>query len=339
MRTTLLLLLAAMSVVLLAGASTRAAATQPAVMDNAGFFSSDAVAATNRQLAELREKTGRTMRVETFDRMPNELQVQARDHRDLMRQWARDRAQEAGLGKGVFVLISRDPSSLHAEVLGNAVSRAEHQKLLDTLLEGFKAKEYDRGLTQAVELFAQGAPTRDNAGAGAETGSPPVPYSLPDSSPAPAPGATPTRNESGDGINWGSILLWAALIIGGVWLLRKLFGGRREPTYSYGRGPNQPTGYPPGQDPGYDPRYGGGGGAFGRGVGGGLLGGLLGSWIGHQVFRGHDNPASAAPPPTDPGAGGDPQQADLGNHSGGGEDFGGGGDFGGGDDFGGGGDF
>ena len=193
MRTTLLLLLAAMSIVLLASASTRAATTQPAVVDNAGFFSPDAVATANRQLADLRDKTGRTMRIETFDRMPSELQVQARDHRELMRQWARDRAQETGLGKGVFVLISRDPSSLHAEVLDNAVSRAEHQELLDTLLGGFKAKEYDRALTQVVELFAQNGPASGDAAAGAATGSPPRPYSLPDAPRAPAPGATPAR--------------------------------------------------------------------------------------------------------------------------------------------------
>ena len=330
MRTIDPLVLAVLAILLFNSAASNAATTQPAVVDHAGFFSADAVADANRKLADLHEKTGRTLRIETFERMPSELQVQAADHRELMRQWARDRAKETGLSKGVFVLISREPSSLHAEVLGSAVSRADHQRLVNALLGGFKAKEYDQALADAATTFAKSASAQQDAG-DAAAGSTPNPYRLPDS-PAPAPSASERTGTRGP--NWGSLLLWAVLIVGGIWLLRKLFGGRREQPYPRGYGANRPGNDPAGNyPPEHDPRYGGGGGAFGRGVGGGLLGGLLGSWIGHQVFRGHDNPANAAPPPTDPGATSDPQQADAGN------DFGGGGDFDGGDDFGGGGDF
>ena len=360
-----LVIVIAMSLAFVSAGPAAMAATAT-VVDDAGFFSADAVATANEQLAEVERKTRTQLRIETHDQIPPEMRG-SYDHArraEFFADWARQRGRESGV-VGAIVLINREPA--YVQVLpGQQVTRsgvftaADRDRMRDLLVGAFQAKNYDQGLLKAVELWREKLLSSSAAAAAPRaSGSTPEPYRFPGESDAgradapsptatPAPAPAPVQHRRG--IGFGTILFWAVLIFGGLWLLRRLLGARRQ----FQRpGDGQPrydprTGAP--MDPNYDPRYGGGGyggGAFGRGVGGGILGGLLGSWMGHTMFGHGGSSAHGSPtgiPPTDPNATGggafdEPPSTDFSGPA----DFGGGGDFGGGDfgggDAGGGGDF
>jgi uncharacterized membrane protein YgcG len=338
------------------------------VSDGGGFFSPDAVAQANHRLAEIAQKTGRDLRIETYAQIPAEMQPRySKDQQaQFFANWADERAQQIGV-RGVMVLVSRNPRYLTVQVgrqtrQAGIFTSADESRLRDALLKSFHAGSYDQGLKQAIDLFQQAVEKQTGAAPAVPPpdnpsglpGAPPAPYRLPgtsSSSSAPNPGAAPATKGSIFGC-W-TIVFFAILIICGVWVLRRLFGSRSHygtpysGGYAGGNPPNYPTGqYPP---PGYGRGYGGGG--FGRGFGGGILGGLLGGWLGGRMFR--NNPAQGAPPPTDQpggwneppappsefGGGGDPTGGGSFGDSGGGNHFGGGDDFGGGGDASGGGSF
>jgi uncharacterized membrane protein YgcG len=318
---------------LLAASSTLASKAQ--VVDNANFFSKDAVDKANQQLADLDAKHGRQMRVETFAEIPAELRdkYSEQNKRQFFQSWTRQRAEAEGI-RGVMVLICKNPSSLQVEVGGDTlksgvITQADRSAINNALLSSFRQKNYDQGLSNAVDKFAtalanepaeapaaSAAPTRSG-----DASAPPKPYNL------PGPTKMPTATRS---FSWGGLLIIAAVIFIGLSLIRRLFGIGGSRSSGYGS-------YGPGSAPG--PGYGAGGygGGFGRGVGGGLLGGLLGSWFGNRMFTSHDyhsGSGASAPPPDNSGGFNEPPTSDF--SSGGGDALGGGGDFGGG---GGGGDF
>jgi hypothetical protein len=297
------------------------------VVDNAGFFSSDAVSKANQELAAIHDKYGKDLRVETYATIPEDLRDKYTPDQKakFYSAWAYKQAKAAGVD-GAIVLITRDPSYLQVDV-GEATRKQaftleDRNRLRDSMLRDFKAKRYDEGLLGAVDTFRSSLETHRAA--------------------APAGSVTHSRPVS-PGFSMGKVLFWGALIFLGLMFVRWMIG-RRTSGYANYQNPNQP-------DPGQDPRnyggsgYGGGGyggGGFGRGLGGGILGGLLGSWIGGHVFGQNQSYGAPPPPPADDqsaggGAFGDTGASDFSSDSGGYQDIGGGGDFGGGGDMGGGG--
>src|SRR5688572_25415668 len=101
----------ALATILLAISSAHAAKSQ--VVDNAGFFSPDAVQQANQQLAELEQKHGRHMRVETYERIPAELRAKYSEanKRQFFQDWTRRRLSDEQIN-GVMVLICKEPSTL-----------------------------------------------------------------------------------------------------------------------------------------------------------------------------------------------------------------------------------
>lgn len=318
-------------------------AAKAEVVDNAGFFSADAVAEANQTLARVEKETGRQMRVETYASIPDNLRAKYSDanRRQFFQDWARKRAQDEGL-TGVIVLLCREPSSLQVEV-GNktassgAFTQSDRSALSQQLLAAMRAKDYDRGLLDAVKMFGTTVAKAKPVAGGAKSGvdALPVPdlggakptQSPPAAQPAPRPQQSPGNR--GGSWSWGAIIFIGILVFVGFSILRRLFaggiGGNRPPL-----GPGQHQGYGEGAQHGQQFGSGGAGGGFGRGFGGGLLGGLLGGWAANEIFR-HStgNSANAAPPP--------PMDSGTFNEPSSGADFGGG-DFGGGDFSGGGGD-
>jgi hypothetical protein len=336
------------------------------VVDSAGFFSADAVMQANQKLGDLDSRFGREMRVETFPEIPNELRGQYTEagKRAFFQKWARQRAEAAGV-RGVIVLICKNPSSLQVEVGGDTArsgvfTQTDRARMSTTLVDAFKAKNFDQGLAAAVSQFesalkqrADQKPTSPSGAAlppmssdpsASPPSSTPKPYNLPgpqSSSPqsSSAPQSSPPMGRPSSGVGFGGIIIFVLVIFVVLAIIRRILGGGRSSAQQYNRGygPDPGTqGMPPGY--GYGGGYGSGGG-FGRGFGGGILGGLLGGWIGNQMSQRQDSfgSAQAAPPPSDPGGTfNEPPPTDF--SSGGGDASGGGGDFGGGG-IGGGGDF
>jgi uncharacterized membrane protein YgcG len=125
--------------------ATLALAAPAEVVDQAGFFSPDAVARANQQLAEIRREFGRDLRIETYPSIPQELRGQFDpNHKpEFFTQWAYQRAKSAGVN-GALVLITRDPSYLQV-VVGEstrqkAFTPADRDRLRDTMLSAFKEK-------------------------------------------------------------------------------------------------------------------------------------------------------------------------------------------------------
>ncbi len=121
--------------------------------------------------------------------------------------------------------------------------------------------------------------------------------------PATYPAATPEPTSSGSGFGFGTLLIAAVVIGGGIWLISKLF--RRNNTSSanqapdfMGNRPNNPTpnfgapnaGYPQGGN--YGGGYGGQAPSSGSGIGGILATGAAaaaGAYLGNRMAGGHDS--------------------------------------------------
>jgi hypothetical protein len=349
-------ILLAAGVALLAAAP--AVAVTPRVKDEARFFSADTVQKADRVIREIKDGSGKDLLIETFPTVPDDhadkVKHMDRSERErFFEEWARERARREGVD-GVYVLICKEPGHVQVEVGNETRRRAfpveNRDHLRDILVEAFKAREYDRGLLEAVEYVRDAM--KDNLG---ECGR------------ARAGGAGgPVTGGEGPrpGFALGPWVL-GLLCLGVVGLLVVIALVRWLSRAGSGYGPG---GYAPGGGygppaPGYG--YGGGGGGFFGSLFGSLFGSAAGNWMYDRFFRGGSpnygsggGYAGAAPAPgpdvpdrpdTDySGAGGDfdsdgsPEQDGGGGDFGGSElgsgDFYGGGDDAGGADFGGGGD-
>ncbi len=292
------------------------------VLDGGSFFNADVLAQANQKIRAIEQKSGHEIRIETFATVPADkveavAKMDKSQRETFFKQWQHDRA-EATKSRGVFVLICKNPSHLRLWA-GTAIQHAgfgaaQAQTVREKLLSGFKAKEYDKTLTDVVEQLAT---TFDglssNKHKAAAPGHKPVANTTP--KPAPAPHAPQA--------NGGNFLFIVVLIIGGILLfsfMARLFGGGQS---------NVPGGMG---------GYGGGGGGFWSGLTGGLFGAMAGNWLYNQFSDHHASANDRHSPMGDSSNNGG--WSDSGSSDSGGSDFGGG-DFGGGDggDFGGGGDF
>ena len=303
------------------------------VVDDAAFFSADAVTAANDALRAVEKKTGHKVRIETHATVPTDKveavsKMSGPDREKFFSNWLHDRA-EATKSRGVFVLICKEPSHLRlwaGTPLQNAGFDASKAKQIrEPLLAGFKAKEYDKALKESVTHIT----TVLESLTVAKTSSAAPLHHPSNQQSRPQPHQQP---RAANGVGYGGLLTVLALVIGGVFvfsMIARMFGGG-------GGYAQNPAGYGPG--PGY-----GGGGGFMQSLAGGIFGAVAGNWLYNQ-FSGHQAHGSDSWTSTDSGMGGGdsgPSISDSGFSGGtdfGGGDFGGGGDAGGGD-FGGGGDF
>lgn len=314
------------------------------IADGGGFFSSEAIAKANQSIRDLEQKSGYEIRIETYATTPNGnaeavSKMEPKQREVFFSNWIHDRA-EATKSRGLLVLICKEPSHLRIWA-GTPIQRAgfgaaQGKVIRETLLSGFKAKDYDVALSNTVTELESTFKSlnRTNSKAAPATGSSKHlnPIGAPSRvnnepvhrAPTPAPRQSP----------WGGLIVVLMLVIGGIFvmsLIGRLFGGGR----SYG-----PSGSGQGG-------YGYGGGGFMSGLTGGIFGAMAGNWLydqfsGHHASAGETHSSNDFSNRDDSSNGGWFDSGSGSSDSGfsGGTDFGGG-DFGGGGggDVGGGGDF
>jgi uncharacterized protein len=133
------------------------------VTDDAGFFSRKALDKANEQLAGLKKETGKEVRIETVKAVPSEKKVdvakmEKSERSRFFEKWTVDRAKAEHV-KGIFVLICKDPG--HVQVVVDRQTReqgfgvTDEKQLADKFLEGFKHKDYDKALLDAVDDASQ----------------------------------------------------------------------------------------------------------------------------------------------------------------------------------------
>jgi uncharacterized protein len=330
------------------------------VRDNGKMFSRDAVRKAEARLDSLERTTHIPVVIETIPEMAG----LDRDATETTKRKAVDalavHRDQAIRAEGVYILISK-----REHLISHVLVRERDADLLPiekrdairtAFIEEFKRKNFDGGLTRAVETIEQslhGASSRGRA------------ERAPAGVPARVQHAGGGHKAVAGGSTMGTFLLIVAGIFGVLLLLRLLgglFGRSARPGMPPGMGMGRPG---MGGGPGYyGGGYGGGGGGFMSSLFGGLGGALAGNWLYDQFSGRHGGHVSSADTVTPgdyssaaPDAGGDaivgadddPGGAaswddagttDAGGGDWGGADAGGGGDWGGGGgDWGGGGDF
>jgi uncharacterized membrane protein YgcG len=327
--------------------AVQAKAASPAVYDNAGFFSPDAVAQANQTIADIKKSTGKDVMVETYSSIPADMQAtyNSADKNAFFEQWLVSRARVEHVN-GVFVLICKNPSHLQVEAgkdtRTKAFTVADRDQLRNILVDHFKAKDFDQGLLDGVKYVQTTMQSNlgNNSAAQSTSSTPAAPqpvgptYSQP-SGPSGPVSSAPSSHHFG--------ILPVIIVIGVIIFLARAFLRTRGNSYGYGQNyggtnapPIPPTNYGYGNQ--YPPQTGGG---FGRGMLGGLLGGALGGYLYDKTS--HHNSGSSNFPAG--GGGGFPENTGSSPSSGGDFDSpsfdsgsqGAGGDFGGGGDMGGGG--
>jgi uncharacterized protein len=325
---------------LLSATGVALAALVSEVKDEAGFFSADAIKKANREIKNIKDSFKKDLVIETMKGIPADKKgeyekAEKVDRAKFFDQWAHDRAKALEVN-GVYVVIIKDPPHLEVEVGNETRKKAftieNRHKLRDLLVEKFKSKKYDEGLTDAV------AYVHDTMKANLKQASA-APSNVPQQT-HQGPVAVHQEGHERKGVLMANGLLSGiggllclALVAGLViWLviglIRALTGSWRG-----GYGP----GYG-GYGPGYG--YGGGGGGFFSSLLGGMFGAAAGMWMYNNFFGGGSHggwggtaygggtdvggaPAAEREDTDYSGEGGD--YGDSGEAGGGGGDFGGGG--------------
>ena len=321
------------------------------IVDGGGFFSAETLAKANQTIRDLEQKTKHEVRIETFasvsaDKVEAVKKMDKAERETFFTKWLHDRA-EATKAHGVFVLICKEPAHLRlwgAKEIQKAGFGAEQAKpVRELFLMGFKAKEYDKTLTDAL---AQLSTTLDGLKSVPKKGAESAGHATPNHDHAARPNQPvqhaphapinrgPQPAAPAKEANWSNILVVIAMILGGIFLfsaVMRMFSGGR----NYGQ--SGPGGYGGGYGGG-----GGGGGGFMSGLTGGIFGALAGSWLYNQFSDHHASAGEThsagndSSNVTDSSSSYNDDILESDSGDAGGTDFGGG-DFGG-DDFGGGGD-
>lgn len=341
---------AATLALMIAGTAVRAAD----IVDEAGFFSADAIEKANREIRNIEKKSGHQIQIETYATVPlgkiDAVAKMNKTERDaFMRNWVKKVANDSH-ADGTVILITKDPPHIEPWASGKlrdqGFTESDYVKINKAMIDGFRSKNYDKALDQTVkELDAaysklgSSAPKRLNAEK--EIGA--VPQAAHREAPVAAHRNIPAHPVKSA---WSSVIFIVIAVLLGIFaisMLSRLFGGGAGyPRPGYGGQPGY--GGPGTGGPGFGaPGYGGGGGGFMRSLAGGIFGAMAGNWL-YDSLSGRS--AHAQDYPVHTGYGSQPQNDDRSSNSqgsddftGGGGDFGGGGDSGGGDFGGGGGDF
>jgi uncharacterized membrane protein YgcG len=127
------------------------------VRDNGEFFSADTVHKALASIAEMRQRYGKDLVIETFKEIPAERKKDYKfeDRNRFFEAWAKERAKALGVD-GVYVLACREPAHLHVLVGDEARKKAftidDRNRLRDQLLKAFRERKFDEGLQEAVKL-------------------------------------------------------------------------------------------------------------------------------------------------------------------------------------------
>ena len=340
-----ILLLLTPLLLLTTAAQTRAASN--GVRDDGQFFSQGAITQAQQTIDQIERRHSKDVLVETLATVPDEQKTQLEQvgqdqqrREAVFARWADSRFKSQGVN-GIYILITKTPPHLEVSLGNNTrkdrlFSNTDRDAVRSQLLAAFRQKNFDQGLTSAVQTISE----RMDANAPA-TGSGSARQSA-QPSPTYTPPAIPRQQSRGWG--FGSIACILIAVVLFIVLIRGIFGrsggnyygGGGYPQGGYQQGGYPPGGYPQGGGYGYG---GGGGGGFGRGFLGGLLGGALGGYAADRWMNSGQQSGGSVPPASGGSTGGDwgggSGAADTSSESSGG-DFGGGG-FGGGDSGGGGG--
>lgn len=212
------------------------------VVDNAGFFSKQTVASADEKIASIKKQFGQDVLIETFATVPADMKanyerLDKAGRERFVESWFTERAR-ANRVNGVYVLICKNPSMLRIRAgrdAGHVLPTRFIQQTGGQLVSDFRVKNFDGGLTAAVDAIGKQlaeAKTR----------------------PAGAPVQAPLRGVGGNG-NWVGWVVLAVAIVGGLMLVSTLFRGMTNAGAGAG--------------------YGGGGGLLGSllaGFGGAMLG-------------------------------------------------------------------
>jgi hypothetical protein len=288
------------------------ASSQAQVTDNAGIFSSAAVARADSDIRQMMRDHNKGLVIETFPSIPSdEKAAAAADKKAFFAKWADERATRLQIN-GVYVLVCMDPAYKHLQtVIGPQTLRrgdftTENREMLDRqLAKQFKAGDFDDGLRDAVETVNQaysenihGSPHRTTPAARSSQ------YS---SEPARSDSPFPIASHESTGI-FNSLGTWICLGVGVIIifsLIRSVLRGNNSGGYgggtygggnygggNYGGGNQGYTGgnYVGGGGGGYGGGMmgGGGGSGFGKGFLGGLLGGAIGGYAADRFDHRND---------------------------------------------------
>jgi uncharacterized membrane protein YgcG len=147
---------------LLAGA---ALAVAPEVRDQGKFFSPEALKKADEQIREIYRKYGQDVLVETFNSLPGEdvEKLKALDNKargEHYAKWAKERVKEKVVN-GIYVLITREPRYLYAEVYYAGASERRlfpmdfYNKVREAMFPEFGRGRFDDGLQALVRLAEQ----------------------------------------------------------------------------------------------------------------------------------------------------------------------------------------
>ena len=336
------------------------ATAESRVRDGGNFFSKEVAANVSTQLDSIANDRKTSVIVETFETPPQGLAERvtaagdARARTQAFVEYGQSRAAE--LKADFYILAVKNPPHARTQALPKAyeagLSADERDRVTSALLGGFKNRDFNGGLMNAVGLLQSGlsgnAPAAAAAAPGPRSETAQASPRSADAAPAGAPQPAPARR--GGGLL--PLLIIGAVIFFVIMIIRRVISGARNRAMGGGYGPGgaqvppgsgaqQGYGQPGYGQPGYgqpgygQPGYGGGGGGggFGRGLLGGLLGGAAGGYLANRAFGQGNDPAAA----NDPQAGADASSGGgmFGDAAGGsdltgGVDYGdsGGGDFG-----------
>ena len=128
------------------------------VKDNAMFFSAQAVSQADQAIRQIKQGWNKDVKVETFSSAPADKieGLDAKGRKKFFVAWADDRAKTLAV-KGVYIHIVKKPGHLEVVVddatKAKAIPVADRNAVSDLLLENFKKKDYDKGLSGAVALI------------------------------------------------------------------------------------------------------------------------------------------------------------------------------------------
>jgi uncharacterized membrane protein YgcG len=339
------LVAAAISYLPLPDSTSTATAEKPeysngvSIVDRADFFSTDAKKQALQTIRQLRRDKQVEVRVETYEELPPEKAAEvrgmsARERAVFFQQWLKELAKREQ-ANGVFILICKEPSHLRVGISTELHRRGftddERDAISERLLNGFREKDYDKGLLDAIAYIDTAAGRASSAKSGASS---PVPTRSEPRADQSRPGTR--RESSGIGAGLGGLICLGVvgfIVVMVVMMVARMF--RRSPAAGgYGQPMQGPQGYG-----GYQGGYGGPMGGGGGGMFGGLMSGIGGALLGNYMYDRWNQPTGhSGHQPPDAGstaAGGqmmdDPNRYEDFSSSGG--DFGdsGGGGFGGGD--------
>lgn len=312
--------------------AARPAGAQSRVNDGGNFFSKDVAAKVAADLDGLATARGVSVIVETFDAAPAPLADQLKSADDSAKRAAYvayGKARAAELNADYYLFATRQPPQVRTQTMAKAhaqgLSVSEEDQITTAVVEGFRKRDFDRGLTDAVATLKSAL--AGNLPVVASNARPSAPAAAGRSADPVVP-AEPSQRSGASMLL--PLLILGGLILIGVVVIRALVGAARRS--SMNQMPPPLPGQPGYGQPGYgygQPGYGVGSGGFGRGLMGGLLGGIAGGYLANRAFgQGHDNSSTND---SDAGTHGGGAFADTGPSDAGNIDYGdsGGGDFGG----------